>query len=225
MNKIKLMYNIAKTMKEKTLFQGSLQVACVKDQTTVFQMDNEFSKDLSSGLTKANIKTEMDCEGKSFKHESSTEFTHTEGCHRRGHFFKGGHPHFHHRDCGHLGPKGFFSKLTVALDLLNRIKVEEQPDNTTLMTLEIDELPAELRELKAHFMEKHHHHHEQEQPTHHHGHCLAKELHGLENPRLTLIATINKNNELANAVLTLSGQQAGTIGETRTLTINAKLTL
>ncbi|SHK54852.1 hypothetical protein [Desulforamulus aeronauticus] len=223
MNKIKLMYNVAKTMKEKTLFQGSFQATCVKDQATVLQMDNKFSKNLSSGLTKATIKTEMDYEGKSFKHESSTEFTHTEDCHRRGHFLKGRHPHFHHRDCGHFGLKGFFSKITVALDLLNRIKVEEQPDNTTLMTLEIDELPAELQALKTQLMEKHHH--EQEQPTHHHRHCLAKELHGLENPRLTLVATINKNNELSNAALTLSGQQAGTAGENHTLTVNAKLTL
>ena len=223
MNKIKLMYNIAKTMKEKILFQGSLQVACVKDQATVFQMDNEFSKNLSSGLTKTTIKTEMDYEGKNFKHESSTEFTHAKDCHRQSHFLKGRHHHFHHRGCGHFGPTRFFSKLTLALDLLNRIKVEEQSDNTTLMTLEIDELPTELQALKDQFMEKHSQ--EQESPTHHHRHCLVKELQALENPHLTLVSTINKNNELADAVLTLSGKQTGTLGENHTLTINAQLTL
>jgi hypothetical protein len=69
------MVDIAKTMKEKDVFNGSLQLECVKDQTTVFQMDNDFSKNTSTGQMKANIKTEMNYDGKNFKHESSTEFT------------------------------------------------------------------------------------------------------------------------------------------------------
>lgn len=99
MNKIKLMYSIAKTMKEKDHFNGSLQVECIKDPAKLFQMTNEFSKDLSSGMAKARIKTEMDYAGKSFKHESSNEFSHTQNLHRHESFFKGRHARFHHGHC------------------------------------------------------------------------------------------------------------------------------
>ncbi|MEG6523285.1 hypothetical protein [Desulfotomaculum sp. 1211_IL3151] len=221
MNKIKLMYSIAKTMKEKDHFNGSLQVECIKDQAKLFQMTNEFSKNLSSGMVKARIKTEMDYAGKSFKHESSNEFSHGQNPHRHEGFFKDRHARFHHGCCGHFGLKDFFSKLTLALDLLERIKVEEQPDNTTRMTLELDELPKELQALKHSFRKEHRQ--GQEYHRHHHEHCLMKELHALENPNLALLATINKKNELECIDLKLSGKQAGGLEENHTLNIHAKL--
>ncbi|KUO64140.1 MAG: hypothetical protein APF84_08510 [Gracilibacter sp. BRH_c7a] len=235
MNKIKLMYDIAKTMKEKELFNGSLQVECVKDLSTVFQMNNEFSKDLSTGLTKANIKTKLDYEGKSFKHESSTEFTHPWNSHPHGHRNKGKHPHFYHfRHCGngqcghgHSGLKGIFSGLTFAFDLLNRTEITEQPDNTILMTLEMDQLPKELQKMLTHkFKEEYGEEQEQEGTyrTHHHGHSLMKELHALENPSLKLISRINKNNEIESIDVTLSGKQIDDQQEIHVLNLNAKIT-
>lgn len=169
MNKIKLMYDIAKTMKDKEAFNGALQVECRKNEETVFQADNAFFQDLTTGLTSLKIRTEADYAGRRFKHESSTEFVHPGGgfCGRRSgahasgctHGFAGKRPHFHpmHSRGGHGygghgqgGLKGLFSGLTLALDLLNRTEVEEQADNTFLVTLKMTELPEELRKILSH---------------------------------------------------------------------------
>ncbi|MDO7785904.1 hypothetical protein [Desulforamulus aquiferis] len=219
MNKIKLMYDIAKTMKEKEVFNGFLQVECAKDSTAIFHMENEFSKNLTSGLMVAKIKTEMDYQGKTFKHESNTEYTQLSKSQSKG-CFRGRHPHFHHR--GHGGLKGLFTGLTLALDILNRTKVEPQTDNSNLITLEMNELPKELQELKQHFMESHGHGHAHE--NHQHGHCLMKEFHELQNPKLILTAQINKNNEIESVEILLSGKRQGSLDEGHSLNLKAKLT-
>lgn len=235
MNKIKLMYDISKTMKEKNLFNGSLQVECVKDNATIFQMDNEFSKDLSTGLTKVDIKTKLDYEGKSFKHESSTEFTHPRNSHPHGHRHKGNHPHFYHfRHCGngkcghgHGGLNGIFSGLTFAFNLLNRIEITEQPDNTIRMTLEMDQIPNELQKMLTHKFRQGYGEEQEHEGTHrtrHHARSLIKELHALEEPSLKLISRINKNNEIESIDVTLSGKQIDDQQEIHVLNLNAKIT-
>lgn len=221
MNKIKLMYDIAKTMKEKEIFNGFLQAECIKDSTTIFHMENEFSKNLTTGLMVAKIKTEMDYQGKRLKHESNTEYTHLSKSQSKG-CFRGRHPHFHHR--GHGGLKSLFTGLTLALDILNRTKVEVQTDNSNVITLEIDELPKELQGLKQHFIENHGHGHVHEN-HHHHGLCLMKEFHALESPKLILTAHINKNNEIETVDILLSGKQQGSLDEGHSLNLKAKLKL
>lgn len=153
MNKIKLMYDIAKAMQEKELLNGTLQAECTKDDTVIFRMDNAFTHE-ASGLTKANIKMAMNDEGKQFKHESTTEFTHPQGFHRHGCHSRHHARHFHqfhqvhHPSMCEQGPggfKGFFFGMTTAFDILNRTTAEEQSDGTVLLTLEMNELPNVLK--------------------------------------------------------------------------------
>ncbi len=230
MNKIKLLHDITKTMKEKELFNGTLQVDCAKDQVTVFQMDNSFTKNLSTGLTKANIKTDMNYEGKSFKHESSTEFTHPEGfkvhCHSHGHFFKRKHPHFDQPlPCGHEhgGLRGIFSMLSFALDILNRTEVEEQADQSYRITLTMDELPKNLPTKFSHrFNDQSGKHSEYSE---FHKHCLMQEFHDLENPSLTLVALVNKDYAVECINIIFSGTKVDENKENHTLKLKADLTL
>lgn len=225
MNKIKLLYDISKTMKEKDILNGTGQAECLKDQATVFQMDTSFSKNLATGLTKAAIRTEMNYDGKSFKHESSTEFTHSGDCLHHGHGLRGRHRHGEHSlPCGHehSGLRGVFSMLALALDTLNRTEVEEQADQSILITLETDQLPKKVHERMA-FRFQQDHGQEQEH-GHFHKHCLMKEFHALENPNLTLTARVNRNNEIESIDLLLGGKNTDEAQASHDLELKAKIT-
>lgn len=112
MNKIKLMYDVVKTMKEKELINGNLTVEGTKDQVQFVRFANEFQRNLLTGDVKAKISTQLDVEGKKVKHESSTEFTLNHNRQGMFHHF-GMHMHEHHR-LHHSGQgHSFKDKLTV----------------------------------------------------------------------------------------------------------------
>jgi hypothetical protein len=227
MNKIKALYDIAKTMSEKDLVSGTFRAELLKDQDTVFQMDNDFSRDKVSGTIKAKILTQANYEGKSFKHESCTEFTHPGDLHHHQHGCRP-HPHFehfhHHGAGGHGGLKGVWSGLALALDFLNKTNVEEQPDHTLLITFQADEIPKELLNKLCQKLEAEHGH------EHSHEHLpakesLKKELQALQNANLQLVSRINPNNEIEHVEITLNGKKTGEDGETNSLVFKAQVTL
>jgi len=74
MNKIKLLYDVVKTMKEKEVFEGRLNVEGKKDEISVLSLVNKFAANHQSGDVKADISLEVDCQGNKVKHESSLEF-------------------------------------------------------------------------------------------------------------------------------------------------------
>jgi len=134
MSKIKLLYDVIMTMKDKESCSGNLKVVCSKDQVKIFGLDREFEKNMADGKTKAKINLEVDCEGKKVKHESSTEF---DGCCSPGSGHHGlmrhmiAHFHGRHSDQGGLeawgdtktccGFKGKLSKLACMLSVLNSL--------------------------------------------------------------------------------------------------------
>lgn len=73
MNKIKVLYDVVKVMRDKDAYNGVIEAAVSKDEVQVFRFNNEFSKDLAAGWTKARITTVIDHNGKQIKHESTTE--------------------------------------------------------------------------------------------------------------------------------------------------------
>ncbi len=127
MNKIKLMYDVVKKLKEKDVFKGTLAAEVKKDQVKVFSLVKEFEKDTAQGQVKVKITTQWDYEGKQGKHESSTEFNiqgHCAGIHHG--FMK----HRHHKLHGmkNCGIEGKLSKIAFVLSVLNNMKTEEQAD-------------------------------------------------------------------------------------------------
>jgi hypothetical protein len=129
MSKIKLLYDVITTMKDKESCRGKLKVEGSKDQVKIFGLDNEFEKNMADGRVKAKVTLEMDNDGKKVKHESTTEF---EGCgshgtgHRgfMGHMFSH-HCHGQHPDqgqtggCGEIKRCGIKEKLSRLACMLN----------------------------------------------------------------------------------------------------------
>lgn len=247
MNKIKLLYDVVMTMKDKESCKGVLKAEATKDKAKIFSADNEFER--ANGRTKTKIRTEVDCDGKKVKHESTTEFDGKDGgdmhCgfmrhmhHAHGHFGFGAkdggdmhgnhmhhaHGHFHghfgnDQRMGHGGLKGRLTGLAFILNLFNNLQVDEQEDKSAILTLDFNEIPEDL---KKSFHERFN----REGAADNQGHQkFMKELHSMESVNVILKIWINKDNEVEKVALTAAGKQKDENNVEHEMNMNAELSL
>lgn len=221
MNKIKLLYDVVKTMKEKEIINGFLTVNGKKDQAPFVSFENEFQRNLTTGEVKAKITSQLDLEGKKVKHESSTEFNveNHKGMH---HSF---HEHMHHHHNQHDGRGGmthhsFKDKLTIlafVLKTIDSMEIDEQ--SNTLVSLHLSEVPEELKKV-MHW--KHHHNGAEE----HHKHPLPfKDFLTMEKTNIDLTWEINKNKEVERITLSVDGKQNGELNAIHEINFTGELRL
>ena len=216
MNKIKVLYDVFKTMKEKEVFKGNIKLEAVKGDVKVISFSNEFETNTKSGETKANINFDLDSEGKKVKHESNSEFNIKDCPH--GRFHRGIHMHNHgmnmHRMFGHGGIKGGLSKITFILNLLNNVKVEEK-DEKAIISLELKEVFQEIKDMHKEFHkemdeEKIMEHLRQvkrnDDRGFHEHHKFIKELLSSEDCNAVVKIYANKNSEIEKVEISSTGQ-------------------
>lgn len=140
MNKIKILYDVVKVMKEKEIVKGIANLEVVKSEIKVVSLTNEFSRDTVSGDIKAKISKEINLEGNKVKQETNIESNVKE------------HPihKFHPR--AHMGHGNKFQKILFALNALNNLKAEEKEDKT-ILSIDLKEVLKEGKELRAKFQE------------------------------------------------------------------------
>lgn len=165
MNKIKVLYDVVKAMRNQEAFNGTLTVQVHKDEAELFSLRNEFEKNLLTGQTKAKINTELDYDGKIAKHESKTEFTMPRSGECRHHEFI---RHLHHSHAaGCEGLKGKLSRIAFALSVLTALQTEEQEDKTIIISLSAADLPEDSKALLHEKISR-------ASECQHHGHGLLK---------------------------------------------------
>jgi len=214
MNKIKFLYDVVKTMRVKDALQGVSKIEVQKDQGQIFYVKNEFQKNLLTMQTKASIHTEINYEGKEVKHQSTTEFTNH--CSHNGMGHKG-FKHLHHLGGRCNGIKAKLNKIAFALRLLSDIQVIEQENQTTLITLELAEIPEEIKTLLQEKMN---------QPDSCHNQCcFSKEIFAIEKGNFSSAMTVNKDYEVEKIVITFDGIQNNEENETHVLSIIGELQL
>jgi len=216
MNKLKFLYDVVKTLRSKDAINGMATVEVQKDQGRIFYVKNQFQKNLLTMLTTANITSEVDYEGKQVKHQSTTEFTNhcsNSGLHHK--LFK----HMHHADgqCG--GLKSKLTKLAFVLELLDNIKVDQQEDKTILVTLEITQLPEEMKILLQEKMSHAQSSHKQDRC------CFMKEFCCLGKGTFSLAMSVSKDYEIEKIVIAFDGVQQNEQHEQHALGIVAELEL
>lgn len=214
MNKLKLMYDVVKTLRDQDTIDGVATVEVQKDQEKIFYVKNQFQKNLVTMQTSATITSEVDYEGKKVKHQSTTEFTNQcPGNGMRHKLFK----HMHHvgDKCG--GIKAKLTKLTFVLDLLNSMKVEEQEDKANLITLEITSLPEDIKTLIQEKMSHAESVHNQDRC------CFMKEFCCIENGKFSFAMSVNKDYEIEKIVIAFDGVQHNGENEQHVLEIVAGL--
>lgn len=233
MSKLKLMYDVINTMKDKEAISGALKVEGMKDQTKIANFTNEFEKNLVTGETKVKLSTELDYDGKKMKHESQTEFT-MQGCHRHGHHgfmnhmhhmhrmnhgHQGSHcgEHFDVRECG--GIKAKLAKLAFVLNIFNQIKLEEEEDKSVFLSLSLNEFPDEMKKAFQERMSL------RTMPEHHQHHGFMKEFLTLKEAAVELNVLVGKNREIEKVTLTVDGKQLNELNESHDLNLKAELCL
>lgn len=211
MNKIKVLYDVFKTMKEKETFKGNVKLEAAKGDVKVLSFSNEFETNTKSGETKANINVDLDAEGKKVKHESNSEFN-IKNCPHHG-FHRGMHMHNHDMNM-HGGIKGGLSKITFVLNLLNNVQVEEK-DEKTIISLELKEVFKEIKDMHKEFhegideekiMEHIKQMKEGSNRDFHKHHEFIKKLLFSENSDALLKIYANKNNEVEKIEIASKGE-------------------
>jgi galactokinase/mevalonate kinase-like predicted kinase len=214
MNKIKLLYDVVRTMRNKEALHGVLTAEAQKDKVSIFTIRNEFDKNLQTGRTKAKISTELDYEGKMVKHESNTEFTlpcSGEGKHCE--FMKHMHGDYS-AGCG--GVKGILAKLAFALAILNALQAEEQESKSVVMTLNADDLAEDTKELLCEKMSR-------ASSCGHGGHGFIKEFCSVDKLDFLLKMFINKKSEVEKILITFGGSNSDGQNEKHDLKAKAEL--
>ncbi|MBA1334954.1 MAG: hypothetical protein HPY66_0575 [Firmicutes bacterium] len=212
MGKTKLIYDVVKTMKEKEVFKGTINVEGKKGQTRVFDFSNEFEKNTLNGQVKSKIYTELDYEGRknSFgRHMHHRHaFLHDESCRRQGSI------------------KDKLAILAFMLDTLNNMKIDEQEDKGFLVSININEIPDDLKEAIRKRMEHRNMHRCDETGQDSDKHiCFMKEFFTAEKTNVALNIWVSEKNEVQRVVLAVEGKQEGGPGEGHEVSLKAELCL
>lgn len=227
MNKAKLLYDVARVLKNKEKIDGVLTTFVQKDQEEVFSLRNQFAKLGEQATT--DVTCELNVEGKKVKRESHTEFSGSGPCchgDRLRRFF-----HHRHGTEGGNCVKGFFSRISLLFGLFSALKAEEKNDGTTLLSLNIADLPEELRtevrerlngrcgrrdtETGAQREQQHGHH------GHHWHHVFADGPHSVESLDGLLLVTLNGKREIEKISLHLDGRVLNHEDESHAVTATA----
>jgi hypothetical protein len=205
MNKIKFLYDVVMTLKKREVFNGTLSVGALKDKVKFFSLKNEFEKNTVTGQMKAKISTEVDCDGKKINNESNIEMN-GEGCNGKMHHgfmkhFHAKHEHFHGEDLKSEGINGKLHKIGFVLSILNSLNVEELEDKSFILSLNLKDIPEEIKNSIHEKMKNKaiNHHHE------HHG--FMKEFHTMIDPNVEIKVSINKDYEIEKLAANVDGKQ------------------
>jgi hypothetical protein len=211
MNKIKLLYDVARAMKAKEKVNGVLTARVLKDKDEVFSLRNEFGKNVT-GEASAKVSCELNLNGSKVKRESLTEFS-TQGDQRQGllgRFFR----HHRHHQHGECGIKGFFSRISFALGILSSLQAEEEENGTAVISLTLSEIPEELRGLLLEKINQRHGCHQ---------HCgVLAEGDALGMLDGVVVLTVNKGREIEKFTVNLDGRVQNPESESYTLAASAE---
>lgn len=140
MNKIKLLYDVTRTMKNLEKIDGLLQLKVSKDQKELFQLRNKFEKN-EGGMTVSSV---LNLDRGQVTRESTTEFDFAGRCqHGPGMLRRMFHGRRDEERC--CGIKAMFGKLSLAFGILNSLEVEEKEEGKASLSLDLAQAPEELR--------------------------------------------------------------------------------
>ncbi|MBP2643008.1 MAG: hypothetical protein H6Q67_895 [Firmicutes bacterium] len=191
MNKIKLLYDVVNTMKEKEGLQGVLNVQVEKDQAVVVSCQNEFEKNFLTGQTKVKVALQMDGPENIRLSEHPWGSWHQDGKHHE--FWQHKHP-FH--GCRSLKEK--LAKLALVFSLLHSLQAEEREDKSIVMSLNSNELPENVKhELLNKFFQAGMHHQ--------HGDNILREFCAADKKEAVITMTVNQKYEVQQIVCRVEG--------------------
>jgi hypothetical protein len=213
MNKIKLLYDVVRTMQAKEKVDGILTAQIHKDQEEVFSLRNEFGKN-STGEATTKVSCELNLDGSRVKRESLTEFSTPGDCKQHGGLF--GKLFRHHHAKGECcGIKGILSRISIALGILSSLEVEELENGGADISLDLNDIPEEMKTLLLEKMNQRHASHP---------HCsFLTESDALETLNGVVVLTVNKGREIEKITVNLDGRVQNAVSESHSLAAIAEV--
>lgn len=193
MNRIKLLYDVARTMKSKEKIEGVLQWNVLKDQDEVFTLRNTFEK-TAGGKGKTAVSTRLNLDGKEMSRESTTEFTLGDKCcvgHGLRRMFHRGND-----KCGGGGIKAVFGKIAMFFGILSSMTLEELENGRAEVSIKLTDLPDEVRGALREKMQ---------QKSHCCGHGFLHDCHNGELTNGVVVLTVNAERVIEEVSLELDG--------------------
>ncbi len=216
MNKIKVIYDAARKMRDKDSIKGTLKAEALRGQDKILDHSCSFERNGQSCKVKGKTMLEADCDGKKMKLENTIDLQ-KEGC--------SGDKHFHIRHAVHGGcMKGGLGRITAILGILSSIKLEEKESGSALLSLQAADIPEDVKSHIHEMLKQCHEHHKPEEGGKEHHMCM-KELHSMENMDFTLKLLINDSKEIEKVTVALTGENKDEDNEKQQLKLEAELCL
>ena len=211
MKKIKLLYDVARTMKNMAKIDGVITVGVQKDQETVFSLHNKFVKD-EAGKVKANVSAKMNMNGEDLTRKSTTEFT-LRGDHCPCTMWKSFHGR--HNTAGCHGIKGVFHRISTALGILSSLKVEDRPNGGAEISFNLNDVPDEIKTMLREKMQQKH--------ASHPDCCCIQECQNVEMLNGLMVITVNEKHSIDKVTVNLDGRAQGAENREHTMAATAEL--
>jgi hypothetical protein len=227
MNKVKILYDVVRTMKGKNVFKGALKAEGMKDEARVFSFDNVFERNNTKGQIKAKTSTDVDFEGRKMKLENNIDLE-IPGCKGPHSFMKHMHAHHHAQHCHgeHSGGiKEGLNRIVAVLGMLNSLKVEEQEDKSVVLSLESADIPEEIKKAIHEKIQQHKSEEHEGMHGNHEHHKFMKEFHSMDKADFKLRIIINKNSEVEKVTLEVDGEQTDAKDDKHVMKMQAELNL
>ncbi len=184
MNKIKLLYDVTRAMRNQEKIGGVLQAHVRRDQEEIASLRTTFETN-DAGKSRIAVSSKLNLDGGHVTRESTTEFDFPGQCHSGSGMVRGLF-HRHHGAHGCCGIKGVFTRLSLAFGILSSLKVEEKGNGAALVSLDLSDVPEELATMLLEKMQF------KNDCLMHHG--ILKERHKVETLNGTLVITVNKDH-------------------------------
>jgi hypothetical protein len=217
MNKIKVIYDVVRKMKDTNSIKGTAKVEGLKDEQKIIDLNSVFERNNQSHQVKGKTTIEVDCDGKKMKMENSIDFQ-KEGC--------CGHHHFHHMHHGPhaVGLKGGLNRITTILGIVSSAKLDEKEDGSVILSLESADIPEEVKSGIHEILKQGQEHHKHMEGSHQH-HMFMKGFHGTENVDFTLNIFINKDSKIDKVKVDVKGEKEDEKNEKHQMKLAAELSL
>lgn len=197
MNKIKVIYDAVRKMKNKDSIKGTLKVEALRDQDKIFENSYSFERNGQGCKVKGKTMLEADCDGKKIKLENTIDLLKEGRCE---------HQHFHHHMAHDCCMKGGPGSITTVLGILSSIRLEEKEDGSAVLSLEAADMPEDLKADICEAMKQCHTHRAAVEGSKEQHMCM-KELHGMEVTDFALKVVINKSSGIEKVTIDLKGEK------------------
>lgn len=222
MNKLKVIYDVVRKMKDKDSIKGVLMAEGTKDQIKIFEVNNTFEKDIKTGQCKGKTNIEADCNGKKVKIENNIEM---QGMEEGNHCCFMKHMHSFHNKCHHehRGLHDGFKKLTAIFGILGSVKLDEKEDKTVELSLNSADIPEEVKNaIHEKIKEAREQHKHMEEDQHH---LCMKQFHDMDDKNFAISILINKDREIEKVMANIKGTKKDEQDGSHDMSLKAELSL